>query len=1585
MVEFFFHWIDIGVTRDDWIALSAWNPAYAVRDEEVLSAIVNHKEGQIPTLTAVIRNPQVGLLTPHREVWVWFSWTRPDGLLEPLFFGHLLGIPSDILGEAVEVQFIAKSKYFKIDKQIAAEALKVEPFYDPLFLSELKRDDPDAILEGYSALWHIDRKTLAISPSDILLGEDGIITFLPADVPYDSVKMNLNQVPLTMVDVKASVNWAQQYTGYITDFLKDANGNAINFESYTGDGIIGDWPKPFSSLGSGWTVVSSFANDLRKIAKTMTVSFSNTSTSTAQTHNDGDVISQSLSVSTPVFYTEFHGVGPPEAITKQIVQNGFQDKYAKDFQGDPSPINIPSHTEVAATYVPAWLLNLTIGYRYDSNVERSERMEFLLTSAVQPVLDAPDLEQDTEVIEVPVADVGAPIIDLKNWTSVAGKHVAVGQFIFPNDPDVPGQTAIQVCVVAGVAGLDEPLFSNVSGVTTNDGTVVWSSLGSSDPVSTITDDWQAFELVPLGDAILPRAPIFVKYADLVLSGRKQNPVQGVPVSLDQIIQNAAGNYYQCVLDGTTGTHDPSWNFTQTTDGTVKWQYIGNSLPTGHDYFICTTEGTTGAYLPQFATAAATVTDGTVQWTHMATAEVPIGGFPGNIGADVYFPSDRGLRSIRYLLCVARAHLRLRARVVEISFDCRYEMATQLSCRMNAEIFDHRLPGGTAAGKIIEYTLKIDGSTGIVIATVRMGCAVGEGGGVIHNDGTPTYVEIDYVEDYQYYADGTTVIDTGGNADIGFTPPVTSKLDNGPSFPLSAEAAFPKGGLIIGVGSSSLGDQANQIRHAIDIARQQSNQLPPTDLVQAIEQYLASQQAAVNSIPNLLQQHPRWVETELAPISGNRFDNAFHIITTDLVIPKMIDLEVASPAPPPPVGGVVYFATARFIGVGSLRVAPSVPAHNTGAAFAGSGVMRATATHATVMAGARFAGAGSMAAKALAQGPIRLVGTGRMGAIAGIVSTGVVVRPFEATGTMGASAQRVTVYAGGKQLIGTGTMIAKARLLDQTSEGFAASGTLVAKATQRQLAAADFVATGTFAAGFSASLRLVGTGNMTAKATLFAGPSSTLIGVGTLAVKETMADAGSAEFDAASALGANAKIDNPFKLVADFFASGVMAAGISNAADLLLAAESDGIAAVFTDAALPSGSLRIKDTVTPANNSSGTPFAKLAFSRSSAGTYFNSAGVLSSAPIDTPRIEYDPATLAKAGLLMEEARTNIVPKSEDFSDVSFIKTNATIVTNAAVAPDGNTTADQLIDNSTNSYHLAGASISVANGATVTASVFAKKNDLNYLVVFIGDNVAKNYAVLFDLNAGTVLGNKTDTDAFAAPNGPSTIQNCGNGWYRCSVTTTLDAGRVLANPNVATNASGSPSTGWHYVGTGKSVFVWGMQLEEAAYPTSYIPTTAGAVARSGDFCSLATSAFNVGTTAKTLFAEYDTRGSNQQSIFAYLNTTGGSNRVGIEKADSAVSAASSLIMGTLNDGTATNIQASSTGNSSTAHKTAIAYDGGGSSASDNGAAAVTAGSRNPLPTSLRIGGRDDGLQANGHVKTIMMLPRRMSDAEIQALTS
>src|SRR4029077_14077272 len=89
--------------------------------------------------------------------------------------------------------------------------------------------------------------------------------------------------------------------------------------------------------------------------------------------------------------------------------------------------------------------------------------------------------------------------------------------------------------------------------------------------------------------------------------------------------------------------------------------------------------------------------------------------------------------------------------------------------------------GQALGKIIGYSLALDGSDGRINCQVRIGCAIGRGGSQVLTEGTPTYCTINYVgADYQQFDDrliAFTRIDTS----VGYQPPNANAADDGIDF------------------------------------------------------------------------------------------------------------------------------------------------------------------------------------------------------------------------------------------------------------------------------------------------------------------------------------------------------------------------------------------------------------------------------------------------------------------------------------------------------------------------------------------------------------------------------------------------------------------------------------------------------------------------------------------------------------------------------------------------------------------------------------------------------------------------------------
>ena len=251
-------------------------------DEDVLSIEIAQEEGGFATLTIGLKNPNIGLLAFGRNLWCWLSWDQawvPDGSatpdLVPLFNGRLVGLPKLQAGEVVQLEFLARPDDFNYQKTQIAQSLSVLPYYDPVWLATAAvATAPDTVLESYSALWHIDRTTLALTTSDILDGEDGTVDVGEDLSLYEHFTLSYGQPPLTAINVSATVSWAQQAEGridvtqnilnafhdagsaYYTTFPVDhwGVGGGGLIEVLCGDGIKSDWPRPGTSAGGGWSL-----------------------------------------------------------------------------------------------------------------------------------------------------------------------------------------------------------------------------------------------------------------------------------------------------------------------------------------------------------------------------------------------------------------------------------------------------------------------------------------------------------------------------------------------------------------------------------------------------------------------------------------------------------------------------------------------------------------------------------------------------------------------------------------------------------------------------------------------------------------------------------------------------------------------------------------------------------------------------------------------------------------------------------------------------------------------------------------------------------------------------------------------------------------------------------------------------------------------------------------------------------------------------------------------------------------------------------------------------------------------------------
>jgi hypothetical protein len=231
-------------------------------------------------------------------------------------------------------------------------------------------------------------------------------------------------------------------------------------------------------------------------------------------------------------------------------------------------------------------------------------------------------------------------------------------------------------------------------------------------------------------------------------------------------------------------------------------------------------------------------------------------------------------------------------------------------------------------------------------------------------------------------------------------------------------------------------------------------------------------------------------------------------------------------------------------------------------------------------------------------------------------------------------------------------------------------------------------------------------------------------------------------------------------------------------------------------------------------------------------------------LNIPRLDYSNGTCPS--LLVEPQRTNLLTYSSSFDNAGWTTNNATITANAIISPSGIQDAELLTSTSTTET---GVFRLISVTGTNTWSVYAKKGSGKYLLI---NTNAPLISAKFDLESGQVVG---------TPSGgaTATIQDSGNGWYRCVVTSTTAQNRFtifITNNTIADDFTSS---------VGLSCYIWGAQLEAGSYSTSFIPTTSASVTRNADVISKTGISSLIGQTEGTLFLDLQYSNTNDIDMF------------------------------------------------------------------------------------------------------------------------
>jgi hypothetical protein len=180
-------------------------------------------------------------------------------------------------------------------------------------------------------------------------------------------------------------------------------------------------------------------------------------------------------------------------------------------------------------------------------------------------------------------------------------------------------------------------------------------------------------------------------------------------------------------------------------------------------------------------------------------------------------------------------------------------------------------------------------------------------------------------------------------------------------------------------------------------------------------------------------------------------------------------------------------------------------------------------------------------------------------------------------------------------------------------------------------------------------------------------------------------------------------------------------------------------------------------------------------------------------------------------LLEPQRTNSILYSEQFDNAAWTAVDSTITTNAAVSPSGATNAETMT--------ISGSTSRVTQGIALGAGTYK----VSAYVKVISQTTAGTLRLV-----GVVDGSNSNVNFTPT-----------NQWQRVEGTYTPLVG--ITSLSIRGNADA-------FVGT---IAIWGFQIEQGSYSTSYIPTTTTAVTRVADACFKTGISSLIGQTQGTIF--------------------------------------------------------------------------------------------------------------------------------------
>lgn len=386
------------------------------------------------------------------------------------------------------------------------------------------------------------------------------------------------------------------------------------------------------------------------------------------------------------------------------------------------------------------------------------------------------------------------------------------------------------------------------------------------------------------------------------------------------------------------------------------------------------------------------------------------------------------------------------------------------------------------------------------------------------------------------------------------------------------------------------------------------------------------------------------------------------------------------------------------------------------------------------------------------------------------------------------------------------------------------------------------------------------------------------------------------------------------------------------------------------------------------------------------TRVNSSGYIEIVNANLPRFDYSPTSVGTPrGLLIEETRANLVINSQTLGSWSNTNFAASNNTTDVISPDGLNTAEKFTDDASNTRHAFNQSVTISASTTYTTTIYARIGTGRYCTVSVNRASAGAiyYAARYDLQTVSV------TDSLGtggATHTSSSIADCGNGWFRLTLTGLLSTYTdAIVLVGGASSGAGFGDRGQQiYVGTGLTWYFWGAQLEAGAFATSYIPTTTTSLTRNADVVSMTGTNFSdwfnatEGTFAVTALRPQAPAAGRFPYLLSAYDAAG--NRLDMYQNGAAAEQVAIWSGGS---------QVAALNNTTVAANTVInqvaAYKQNSFAANVNAGTLATDTAGNvPVCSQLFIGHASGSFQTNGWMQRVRYWPQRCINSEVTAFS-